>query len=167
MTLLSIFSALFLFGYLVTMAVWQGIPPMVSDTFYQLKARTESGWCFTTTLSTAAVLMMVCLLDSGRGISVAAFLATAGLAFVAFSPNYLAQVERTVHKSAATLAAISCVAWCLSVCVWPTLGIVTAYIVYLIALDIATKTGHADDAHPWYWGEVACFVDMYVTYWVM
>lgn len=164
MTLLSIFAAALLFGYLGTMAVRHGIPDMVSDTYYQLQVD-GAGWLFSTTLSTAAVLMMVCILDSGLGLQAAAFIGCTSIVFVALSPNYLSQTDYPIHKSAAILAATGCTAWCLSVNALPTLVIALAYTLYLIALDIARRTGKDTTGHPWYWAEVGCFADVWGTWW--
>ena len=99
MTILSVISCVLLFGYLLTMAWRKGIPDMVSDTYYQLGAK--KGWIFTAVLSASALMMMIAILDSGRGLQAAAFIGTAGLVFVGFAPNYLSQDEYPVHKGAA------------------------------------------------------------------
>ena len=161
---LSIISALLLFGYLLAMACRHGIPNMVSDTYYQLG---KYGWLFTAVLSTSALLMMIAILDSGRGIPSAAFIGTAGLIFVGFAPNYLSQDEYHVHKGAAILSALGCVAWCLSVNIWPTLIIGSLYVAYWVANDIERLSVGERKHHPWYWAEVACFMDVFATWGVM
>ena len=164
MMVLSIISALLLFGYLLAMACRHGIPNMVSDTYYQLG---KYGWLFTAVLSTSALLMMIAILDSGRGIPSAAFIGTAGLIFVGFAPNYLSQDEYHVHKGAAILSALGCVAWCLSVNIWPTLIIGSLYVAYWVANDIERLSVGERKHHPWYWAEVACFMDVFATWGVM
>ena len=163
MMILSIISAVLLFGYLLAMACRHGIPDMVSDTYYQLGNRW--GWLFTAVLSASALMMMIPILDSGRGIPSAAFIGTAGLIFVGFAPNYLSQDEYHVHKGAAILSALGCVAWCLSVNIWPTLTIATLYVAYLVANDIERLSVGERKHHPWYWAEVACFMDVFGSYW--
>ncbi len=162
MTILALLSFLLLFGYLGIMAHKYGIPDMVSDTYYQLGKR---GWIFSVILSTASLLMMVALLDSGLGLQPAAFIGTAGLTFVALAPNYLSQDEYTVHKSAAIVAAAGCLLWCLSVKAWPTLLLTGIYAAYWVAIDIERLTGHTQARHPWYWAEVCCFGDVFATWW--
>ena len=165
MMILSIISAVLLFGYLLAMACRHGIPNMVSDTYYQLGNRW--GWLFTAVLSASALLMMIAILDSGRGIPSAAFIGTAGLVFVGFAPNYLSQDEYHVHKGAAILSALGCVAWCLSVNIWPTLIIGSLYAAYWVANDIERLSVGERKHHPWYWAEVACFADVFATWGVM
>ena len=165
MAILSVISAALLFGYLLAMACRHGIPNMVSDTYYQLGSRW--GWLFTAVLSTSALLMMIAILDSGRGIQSAAFIGTAGLVFVGFAPNYLSQDEYHVHKGAAILSALGCVAWCLSVNIWPTLIIGSLYVAYWVANDIERLSVGERKHHPWYWAEVACFMDVFATWGVV
>ena len=152
-----------------------GIPDMVSDTYYQLQGTSgrKMGWLFTVVMMTTAMLMLCCILDTGRGVQSLAFLGCSGLAFVGCSPNYCEQTEGTVHKAAATIAAIGCVGWCLSVLPLPTLLIATVYVVYLVVADLFRALNgiwyisNSTKFHPWYWAEVAAFVDVFVTYWTM
>ncbi len=163
MTILALLSFLLLFGYLAVMAHKYGIPDMVSDTYYQLGKR---GWIFSLVLSASAILIMVPILDSGLGLQPAAFIGTAGLTFVALAPNYLSQEEYTVHKTAAIIAAAGCLLWCLSVKAWPTLLLTGIYAAYWVAIDIERLTGRTQARHPWYLAEVACFGDVFATYYV-
>ena len=171
MMMLSIISALLLFGYLLAMACRHGIPNMVSDTYYQLG---KYGWLFTAVLTASALMMMIPILDSGRGLQAAAFIGTAGLIFVGFAPNYLSQDEYRIHKSAAILSALGCVAWCLSVSIYPTLIIATLYLLYHTAYTVhkAAEIPYwmpsiGSPWHPWYWAEVACFADVFATWGTM
>lgn len=162
MMLLSVFAAAVLFGYLFVMARRKGIPDMVSDTYYQLG---RHGWVFSVVLAVSAVAMMIVLLDSGKGLQWAAFIGTAGTAFVGFAPNYLDREDYAVHKTAAIVAAVGCTAWCMSVNVCPTMVIGGMYVLYAIGADIARRTGRSIKSHLWYWGEVACFADVWGTWW--
>ena len=171
MMILSVISAVLLFGYLLAMACRHGVPDMVSDTYYQLG---KYGWLFTAVLSASALMMMIAILDSGRGLQAAAFIGTAGLVFVGFAPNYLSQDEYHVHKGAAILSAIGCVAWCLSVNIWPTLIIAIIYLLYHTAYTVhkAAEMPYwmpsiGTPWHPWYWAEVSCFADVFATWGVM
>ena len=170
MMILSIISALLLFGYLLAMACRHGIPNMVSDTYYQLG---KYGWLFTAVLSASALMMMIPILDSGRGLQAAAFIGTAGLIFVGFAPNYLSQDEYHVHKGAAILSAVGCVTWCLSVNIYPTLIIATLYLLYHTAYTVRKSAeipywmpSIGSPWHPWYWAEVSCFADVFGSYWI-
>ncbi len=184
MYLISVISFFILGGFLILAAMRYGIPDMVSDTYYQLQGTTGSeiipfeerrnmGWIFTAVMIATSMLMLVCILDTGRGIQFLAFVGCSGLAFVGVTPNYLDQSEGTVHKAAATIAAIGCVGWCLSVLPLPTLLIATLYAFYLVAASLCKALGgiwyisNSVRFHPWYWAEVAAFVDVYVTYWTM
>lgn len=166
---LAFISFLLLGGYLLLMALRFGIPNMVSDTYYQLQGCTGSeiapfkqprnmGWIFSLIMVAVAFLMLICLLDTGMGIQFLAFLGCAGLCFVGFAPNYCDRDAYPIHKTAAIIAAVGSVGWCMSVSFIPTLVILTAYLGYAY---------HCRDnkaAHPWYWTEVCGFLDVFATY---
>lgn len=164
---LSLLAFLLLGGYLMMMGMRYGIPAMVSDTYYQLGRR---GWLFTLVMVAVAFLMLVYLLGLGRGIQPFAFIGCCGLAFVGVTPNYVNQDEGRVHKIAATIAAIGCTAWCLSVCPWPTIALALLLAAYLGFCSLARVLNgiwylskRTLALHPWYWAEVAAFVDVFVT----
>ena len=165
MMILSVISFALLFGYLGIMAIRKGIPDMVSDTYYQLGR--GRGWIFSAVLTACAVMMMVAILDSEKGTQAAAFLGTMGLVFVGFAPNYLDRDEYKVHKGAAIMSAVGCVAWCLSVNIIPTIVIGSLYAVYWVANDIARIAKSERKHHPWYWAEVSCFADVFASYWMV
>ncbi len=183
MYILSLASFLLLGGFLLLTALRYGVPNMVSDTFYQLQGTTGSeivpfnntrnmGWLFTVVMMLTAFVMLVCILDTGKGIQFLAFLGCSGLAFVGCSPNYFEKEEGTVHRTAATVAAVGCVGWCLSVSPLPTVIISTVYVIYLTltnlfkALNGIWYISKNTEFHPWYWAEVAAFTDVYVCYWL-
>lgn len=178
---LAFISFLLLGGYLLLMALRFGIPNMVSDTYYQLQGCTGSeiapfkqprnmGWLFSLIMVAVAFLMLICLLDMGRGIQFLAFLGCAGLCFVGFAPNYCDRDAYSVHKSAAIVAAAGCVGWCLSVCWWITFVIALIYTIYLVAIDffkVANGIWYISKDvkfHPWYWLEISGFADVFLTY---
>lgn len=185
MWILSLISFLLLGGFLLLAAMRFGVPDMVSDTYYQLQGTTGSevlggkvkrnfGWLFSAVMCLAAGLMMVAILDLDNGVQCLAFVGCAGLAFVGCAPNYCDKEEYLVHKGAAIVAAIGCVGWCLSACWWVTLIILACYLVYLTLVDIARRANDmwhisnvAPKYHPWYWAEVAGFLDVFLTYWVV
>ena len=172
MYVLSIISFLLLGGFLLLAAMRFGIPDMVSDVYYQLqnyagsevigdKRKRNYGWVFTLVMFASALLMLVSLLDSGKGIQFLAFLGCAGLMFVGFVPRYLDRAEHIVHKSAAITAAIGCVGWCASVNLIPTLLLAIA--VLIIYFPPAAKKPKTVG---YYWAEIAAILDMYLTYWI-
>lgn len=184
MYLLSIISFLLLGGYLTLTAMRFGIPAMVSDTYYQLQHTTGSeivpfaksrnfGWLFSVVMLATAFTMLICILDTGKGIQPFAFLGCAGLAFVGCAPNYLEKDEYKVHKWGAVIAALGCIGWGLSVCWWVTIIIAVAYALYLAATNFfkaANSIWYISrnvEFHPWYWAEVAAFMDLYLSYWTI
>lgn len=169
--LLSVISFLLLGGFLFLTAMRFGVPAMVSDVYYQLQGCTGSevigdkrkrnyGLVFTAVMVASALLMLIPLLDSGKGIQCLAFLGCAGLMFVGFVPRYLDSAEHIIHKSAAITAAIGCVGWCSSVNLVPT--ILLAIAVLIIYFPPAKKP----KVVCYYWAEIAAFLDVYLTYWI-
>ena len=172
MYVLSIISFLLLGGFLLLAAMRFGVPAMVSDVYYQLQNCTGSeivgdkrkrnyGWVFTLVMFLSAILMLIPLLASGKGIQFLAFLGCAGLIFVGFVPRYLDSAEHIIHKSAAITAAIGCVGWCASINLTPTLLLAIA--VLIIYFPPAKKPKVIIG---YYWAEVAGFLDIYLTYWI-
>lgn len=184
MWLLSLISFLLLGGYLFLLAMRFGIPDMVSDTYYQLqgcvgsevigdKRKRKYGAVFTAIMILVGGLMMVCLLDSEQGVQCLAFTGCAGLCFVGIAPNYIDRDVYPIHKGGAIVAAVGCVGWCLSICLWITLAVGVVYLLYLLYADITRKANdmwHISNAtpkfHPWYWAEVTGFLDVFLTYWI-
>ena len=184
MWLLSLISFLLLGGYLVLSAMRFGIPDMVSDTYYQLQGCTGSeviddkrkrnyGAVFTGIMILVGGLMMVCLLDAQEGVQCLAFLGCAGLCFVGIAPNYVDKDVYPIHKGGAIVAAIGCVGWCLSVCWWITIIIGAIYLVYLLLIQSAKFAdgiwyigSKQVKSRPWYWAEIAGFLDVFLTYWL-
>ena len=178
---LCLSAFLLLGGYLLLVALRFGIPNMVSDTYYQLQGCTGSeiapfkhprnmGWIFSLIMVAVAFLMLICLLDTGRGIQFLAFLGCAGLCFVGCAPNYCDHDAYYVHKTAAIVAAAGCVGWCLSVCWWITFVIALIYTIYLVIIvffKVANRfwyIGKDVKFHPLYWLEIAGFADVFLTY---
>lgn len=180
MYILSIISSLLLGGFLLLAAMRFGVPAMVSDVYYQLQKCTGSevigdkrkrnyGWLFTFVMVTCAVLMMVCMLDTGKGVQFLAFLGCGGLMFVGAAPNYLDSDAYPIHKVGALVAAAGCVGWCLSVCWSLTLIVACLYAFAMIKVYDCNKfiNFKAAKCHPWYWLEVSAFLDVFVTYWII
>lgn len=172
MYILSVISFLLLGGFMLLSAMRFGVPAMISDVYYQLQNCTGSevigdknkrnyGWVFTAVMVTCAILMLIPMLDSGKGIQFLAFLGCAGLMFVGAAPNYLDADAYPIHKGGALVAAAGCVGWCLSVCWIPTA---------VIALIYLLLVSYSEDDERYkptlYMAEVAGFLDVFVTYWI-
>lgn len=167
--ILAIIAFALLAAYLVVTARKFGLPEMVSDTYYQLGRRW--GWVFTAVMVTVAWLMMVAILDTGRGVQCLAFLGCGGLMFVGVAPNYCDRDTYPVHKGGAMIAALGCVGWCMSVSWWPTLllaSMLAAYVTVCEAYRILDAVWYMSRGktyfHPLYWAELAGFADVFLTY---
>ncbi len=167
--MISIIAFAVLAAYFVIMAWKFGLPEMVSDTYYQLGRRW--GWLFTAVMVTVAWLMMVAILDTGKGVQCLAFLGCTGLMFVGVAPNYCDRDTYPVHKGGAMVAAIGCVGWAMSVNWWPTLLVASMYAAYVAvaeAYKILDNVWYMSRGktyfHRLYCAEVAGFVDVWVTY---
>ena len=173
MYILSVISFLLLGGFLLLAAMRFGVPAMVSDVYYQLQNCTGSevigdknkrnyGWVFTAVMVASAILMMVCMLDTGKGVQFLAFIGCVGLMFVGAAPNYLDADAYPIHKGGALVAAAGCVGWCLSACWVPTSVIALIYLLLVSCSDDEERYNPA-----LYMAEVAGFLDVFVTYWVI
>ena len=140
---------------------------MISDTYYQLN---KKGWIFSSVMLFTAISMLISILDTNQGIQCLAFLGCAGLAFVGCAPNYL--VDYRVHKTAAIIASIGCIGWSFSVNYIITLSILGAYLIYLLFIYLRinvqnTSRWEIPKTHPWYFLELAGFMDVYLTYFLI
>ena len=140
---------------------------MISDTYYQLN---KKGWIFSSVMLFTAISMLISILDTNQGIQCLAFLGCAGLAFVGCAPNYL--VDYRVHKTAAIIASIGCIGWSFSVDCIITLSILGAYLIYLLFIYLHINVQNMSrqeipKTHPWYFLELAGFVDVYLTYFLI
>lgn len=172
MYVLSIISFLLLAGFLLLAAMRFGVPAMVSDVYYQLqncagsevigdKEKRNYGWVFTAVMVVSAILMLIPLLDSGKGIQFLAFLGCAGLMFVGAAPNYLDADAYSIHKTGTLVAAAGCVSWCLSAYWVPTAVLL---LIYLLLVSFSDEDGEYKPL--WYIAEVEGFVDVFLTYWI-
>lgn len=168
--MISIIAFAVLAAYFVIMAWKFGLPEMVSDTYYQLGRRW--GWLFTAVMVTVAWLMMVAILDTGKGVQCLAFLGCTGLMFVGVAPNYCDKDTYPVHKGGAMVAAIGCVGWAMSVNWWPTVLVASMYAAYVAvaeAYKILDNVWYMSRGktyfHRLYWAEVAGFADVWLTLW--
>lgn len=154
MVVLSFVAELLFIAMLCVVINKYGVPDMVSSIYYLLGKR---GWVFQLVMMLFGALMMVCLLDSGRGVQCLAFFACAGLMFVGAAPRFLEESDRRVHKTAAIVSAAASVAWCLTVDWRMVLAFLAWYGVYWVGRD--------DDSKPWFTAEVTAILMVLLTYW--
>lgn len=88
---------------------YNGRPTMISEIYYG----TGRSWLMPVTLIALALSFLPIMLDIG-GQQWLAFLTCMGLAFVGAAPAYLSEGERSVHKGAAILAAVTGTLWCMT-----------------------------------------------------
>ena len=163
--ILAIISAIVLAIYLIIVRIKYGQANMISDTYYQLKPK---GYIFSIVLVFTAFSMLYSILDTNQGIQTLAFLGCSGLAFVGCAPNYIEDYR--IHKTAAIIASIGCVGWDLSVNLWITLIITILYVIYLGYMQLSKLFSNMlskEEFHPWYYLELAGFIDTYLTYFLI
>ena len=122
---LSIIAALLFVVMLFVVIKKCGIPEMVSSIYYLLG---KSGWVFQVVMMSVGMLMLICLLDCGKGVQCLAFLACGGLMFVGAAPRFMNE-DRGVHKAAATICAMAGIGWCLSANFVMTIAAIVAYVI--------------------------------------
>lgn len=153
MILLAVFAELLFVTMLCVVINKYGVPDMVSTIYYLLG---KSGWVFQVVMIAFGILMMVCLLDSGRGVQCFAFLACAGLMFVGAAPRFLDESERKIHKTAAITSAMASVAWCLTVDWRFVFTFIAWYGMFWICKDKNSK--------PWFMAEMMAVMLVMLTY---
>ena len=151
---LSFVAALLFMVMLCVVIDKKETPEMVSSIYYLLGKR---GWVFQFVMMLFSALMMVCLLDSGRGVQCLAFFACSGMMFVGVAPRFLEQGERAVHKGAAIVSAVASVGWCFTVDWRMVLAFLAWYGVYWVGRD--------NDSKPWFTAEVTAIFMVLLTYW--
>ena len=153
MILLAVFAELLFVAILCVVIYKYGVPDMVSTIYYLLG---KKGWVFQLVMVAFGALMMVCLLDSGRGVQCFAFLACAGLMFVGAAPRFLDESERKIHKTAAITSAMASVAWCLTVDWRFVFTFIAWYGMFWICKDKNSK--------PWFMAEMMAVMLVMLTY---
>lgn len=154
MVVFSFLAALLFVALLCVVINKYGVPEMVSSIYYMMG---KHGWVFQLVMMLFGMLMMVCLLDCGRGVQCFAFLACAGLMFVGAAPRFLDESERKIHKTAATVCAFASVAWCLTVDWKIVVALLGWYAVFWAC--------RSEDDHPWFMAEVTAILMVLLTYW--
>nr|DAD84555.1 MAG TPA: hypothetical protein [Siphoviridae sp. ctA4S13]DAG37753.1 MAG TPA: hypothetical protein [Caudoviricetes sp.] len=154
MVVLSFIAALLFVALLCIVINKYGVPDMVSSIYYLMG---KKGWVFQTVMILFGMLMMVCLLDCGKGVQCLAFLACGGLMFVGAVPRFLDENERKVHKTGAIVSAVASVGWCLTVDWRIVVALSGWYGVYWVCRD--------DESRPWFMAEVTAIWMVLLTYW--
>lgn len=150
---LSIIAALLFVVMLIVVIGKYGIPEMVSSIYYLLG---KSGWVFQVVMVSVGMLMLMCLLDCGKGVQCLAFLACGGLMFVGAAPRFMNE-DRGVHKAAAIVSAAASVGWCLTVNWRIVVALLGWYVVYWAC--------RSEDDHPWLMAEVTAIWMVLLTFW--
>lgn len=151
---LSIIAALLFVVMLIVVIEEYGVPEMVSSIYYLLG---KSGWVFQVVMMSVGMLMLMCLLDCGKGVQCLAFLACGGLMFVGAAPRFMNE-DRGVHKAAATICAMAGIGWCLSANFVMTIAAIVAYVIGIAYIKGLRK-------YALLVAEVAAIGWTFLTYW--
>lgn len=151
---LSIIAALLFVVMLIVVIGKYGVPEMVSSIYYLLG---KSGWVFQVVMMSVGMLMLICLLDCGKGVQCLAFLACGGLMFVGAAPRFMNE-DRGVHKAAATICAMAGIGWCLSANFVMTIAAIVAYVIGIAYIKGLRK-------YALLVAEVAAIGWTFLTYW--
>lgn len=151
---LSIIAALLFVVMLFVVIEEYGVPKMVSSIYYLLG---KSGWVFQVVMMSVGMLMLMCLLDCGKGVQCLAFLACGGLMFVGAAPRFMNE-DRGVHKAAATICAMAGIGWCLSANFVMTIAAIVAYVIGIAYIKGLRK-------YALFIAEVAAIGWTFLTYW--
>lgn len=151
---LSIIAALLFVVMLIVVIGKYGVPEMVSSIYYLLG---KSGWVFQVVMMSVGMLMLMCLLDCGKGVQCLAFLACGGLMFVGAAPRFMNE-DRGVHKAAATICAMAGIGWCLSANFIMTIAAIVAYVIGIAYIKGLRK-------YALFIAEVAAIGWTFLTYW--
>lgn len=151
---LSIIAALLFMVMLFVVIKEYGVPEMVSSIYYLLG---KSGWVFQVVMMSVGMLMLMCLLDCGKGVQCLAFLACGGLMFVGAAPRFMNE-DRGVHKAAATICAMAGIGWCLSANFIMTIAAIVAYVIGIAYIKGLRK-------YALFIAEAAAIGWTFLTYW--
>lgn len=137
--------------YLGMVLIKFGIPKSISETYYLLG---KHGWLFQVTLFSVAFLVVPTLIDrSSENTRFLAFLACAGLAFVAAAPLFKMDLEGKVHFTSAYIC-------CGSLALWQVFN--TSWLVPMACLALVGIPMIKDNKYMW-WLEIATIVSTYAS----
>lgn len=151
---LSIIAALLFVVMLFVVIEEYGVPEMVSSIYYLFG---KSGWVFQVVMMSVGMLMLMCLLDCGKGVQCLAFLACGGLMFVGAAPRFMNE-DRGVHKAAAVISAMAGIGWCLSANFIMTIAAIIAYVIGIAYIKGLRK-------YALFIAEAAAIGWTFLTYW--
>ena len=151
---LSIIAALLFVVMLFVVIKKCGVPEMVSSIYYLLG---KSGGVVQVVMMSVGMLMLMCLLDCGKGVQCLAFLACGGLMFVGAAPRFMNE-DRGVHKAAATICAMAGIGWCLSANFIMTIAAIVAYVIGIAYIKGLRK-------YALFVAEAAAIGWTFLTYW--
>lgn len=160
--ILIILSLAIIATYVLVMIFKKGIPYSISDTYYSLEHKL---W-FGISMAATALLLMPSVLDlTPSSYQFTAFLMCAGLIFVGAAPNFKAGLDRPVHISATSVAALNSQIWIALTEPWLLL-IWIALIVYLAIKLKQVWNGNLKQSFvlckPLFWAEITMFAMMYI-----
>ena len=144
-------SLIILFGYLAFVVAKFGIPQSISDTYYLLG---KQGWLFQLALAATAFCVVSSLIDaSSENTKFLAFLACAGLAFVAAAPLFKMELEGKVHFTSAYIC-------CGSLVLWQVFN--TSWLIPLVCFALVVIPMLKDRKYMW-WMEIATIASTYIS----
>lgn len=144
-------SLIIMFSYLGMVLIRFGIPKSISETYYLLG---KQGWLFQIALWGTAFTAVPMLIErSSEDTQFLAFLACAGLAFVAAAPLFKMELEGKVHYVSAAICCVGLVLWQVFNACW-----VVPIVCFLAVLIPMVK----DKKYMW-WLEIATIVSTYAS----
>ena len=153
MTTLLILSIIILMMYLSYIVERYGIPNSISDTYYLLGGKPK-GLVFQGVLTITAFLMIPVLVSrSSESTEFLAFLACAGLLFVAAAPLFRDSSERIIH----IVSAFIC---CGCLILWQIFN--SSWIIPLLCVGMVVYPATKDKKYTW-WLEIATMMSIYVS----
>lgn len=148
-------ATLVMSGYLAYVVGCFGIPRSLSDTFYLLGKR---GWLFQCVLGVfGGLLMPVWLEVSFENAEFLAFLACAGLLFVAAAPCFKVELEGKVHYTAAVVCCVAAFIWQLVEMCW---------VLPVCSLGLALGATMVTKGKLFWWVEMGVMVSSLVSVWL-
>lgn len=118
--IVAVLSLILMTAYILVFIFKHGVPPSLSESFYVIRHKVT----FSLTLAATGALVIIPWIEVSQRGEGLAFLAVAGMMFVAASPQFKESLSREVHYVAASIMAAACIAWeILNGGVWIPLGV--------------------------------------------
>lgn len=159
--ILILLSLSIIIAYVGIMVKRNGIPYSISDTYYSLEHKVWFGF----SMIGAALLLMPSILDrTPESYQFTAFLMCAGLIFVGAAPNFKAGLDRPIHITATTIAALSSQIWVALTCPY----LLLVWVAWVLYIGVRIKQVWNGDlwysfvrCKPLFWAEVIAFGMVY------